>query len=159
MRPFLTPVTALLLGLSVTACSPVVATRGNLADPERVAEIKQGSSRMEDVAAILGSPTAVGTFDQTVWYYIGQRTEKTAFFDPEVVERRVVVVRFDPAGTVAELKVLTEADGQEIEIVDRATPTAGREMTVLEQLLGNIGRVGAPAGRSPINPNTGTRLP
>ncbi|MCG5239168.1 outer membrane protein assembly factor BamE [Azospirillum doebereinerae] len=132
-----------LPGLAASGCAPTVATRGNLTDPELVAELQPGQSRRDDVAAVLGTPTSVGTFDPNVWYYIGQKTEKTAFFQPEVVERRVVIVRFDDAGTVREIKKLDKSNGQDIEMVDRSTPTAGREMSFLEQMMGNVGRFSA----------------
>lgn len=131
------------LGLAVSACSPVVATRGNLTDPDRLAEVKAGQATRGDVAAILGTPTSAGTFDPNVWYYIGQKTEKVAFFQPDVVERRVVIVQFDEAGVVKEIKQLDESNGQDIEMVDRTTPTAGRELSFIEQMLGNVGRFSA----------------
>ncbi|AWK86864.1 outer membrane protein assembly factor BamE [Azospirillum thermophilum] len=134
---------AVLLGLAVTGCSPIVATRGNLTDPERVAELQPGQSRRDDVVAVLGSPTSVGTFDQNTWYYIGQKTEKIAFFEPDVIERRVVIVKFDDAGTLREVKKLDETNAQQVEMVERTTPTAGREMTFLEQMMGNVGRFSA----------------
>jgi len=139
------------LGLAVSACSPSVATRGNLTDPDRLAEIKAGQTRRDDVAGILGTPTSVGTFDPNVWYYIGQKTEKIAFFQPTVLERRVVIVHFDDAGVVSEIKQLDESNAQDIEMVDRTTPTAGREMGFLEQMLGNVGRFSAKdaKGRGP----------
>ena len=99
-------------------------------------------------ADILGTPTSVGTFDQNVWYYIGQKTEKVAFFQPSVMERRVVVVHFDDSGVVKEMKQLDASDGQEVEIVDRSTPTAGRELSFLEQMLGNVGRFSAKDSRN-----------
>lgn len=135
---------SVLLALGfVTACAPVVATRGNIADPDRVAQIKKGQSRMEDVSGLLGSPSQIGTFDNTVWYYIGQRTESTAFFEPEVVERRIVSVQFDDKGVVTDVKTVDGTDkGEEIEFVDRSTPTRGREMTFFEQLMGDVGRFG-----------------
>ena len=139
------------LGFAVSACSPTVATRGNMADPDRIAEIKAGQSRREDVADILGTPTSVGTFDQNVWYYIGQKTEKTAFFEPEVTERRVVIARFDDAGVLREIRTLDKSNGQDIDLVERTTPTAGREMGFLEQMMGNVGRFSAKdaKGRGP----------
>ncbi|HEY0836763.1 MAG TPA: outer membrane protein assembly factor BamE [Azospirillum sp.] len=132
-----------LLGLGVTACAPTVATRGNMADPDRIAAVKVGQSTRDEVASVLGTPTSVGTFDPNVWYYIGQTTEKTAFFQPEVVERRVVVVQFDDGGVVRDLKTLDRSQGRDVEIVDRSTPTHGREMSFLEQMIGNVGRFAA----------------
>lgn len=145
--------TALLSG----ACTPIVATRGHMADPERLAEIKAGTSTRDDVANLLGSPSQIGTFDQNVWYYIGQRTEKVAFYEPEVVERKVVVIHFDQTGKVADLKQLDMAAGQEVELVDRATPTSGRELGLLEQLVGNVGKFGGKQGGMMSGP--GSRRP
>jgi outer membrane protein assembly factor BamE (lipoprotein component of BamABCDE complex) len=59
---------AALLGVAVTACAPTVATRGNMADPDRIAQVKVGQSTRDEVASVLGTPTSVGTFDQNVWY-------------------------------------------------------------------------------------------
>lgn len=134
---------AALLGVALTACTPTVATRGNLTDPDLVAQVKTGTSTRDEVANLLGTPTAVGTFDQKVWYYIGQKTEKTAFFKPDVLERRVVVVHFNDAGVVSDLKTLDHNQGQDIEMVERTTPTHGKEMGFLEQMIGNFGRFSA----------------
>ena len=134
---------AALLGLTAAACAPTVATRGNMTDPEAVASIKTGTTTRAEVAGLLGTPTSMGTFDSNVWYYIGQTTEKTAFFMPDVKERRVVVVHFNDAGVVSDLKTLDASNGQDIEMVERTTPTHGREMGFLEQMIGNFGRFGA----------------
>ena len=138
-----------LLGLAVSACAPTVATRGNMVDPDTVAVLKPGVSRREDVAAFLGTPTSVGTFNQNVWYYIGQKTEKIAFFEPDVTERRVVIVQFDDAGLVQDVKTLDASQGQDIEIVSRSTPTAGRELGFLEQVMGNVGRFSSKENKGP----------
>lgn len=132
-----------LLGLTATACAPTVATRGNMTDPEAVAAIKTGATTRDQVASLLGTPTSVGTFDSNVWYYIGQKTEKTAFFKPDVLERRVVVVHFNDSGVVSDLKTLDHSQGLDVEMVERTTPTHGREMGFLEQMIGNFGRFSA----------------
>ena len=134
--------TALAAGLAfaLSACGPVTATRGNLVDNDRLQQIQVGQSDANDVFALLGSPTSVSTFDRRVWYYIGERTEQVAFLDPDITERRVLMIRFDEAGTVTELNELDADDAVDVDPVDRATPTLGRQITILEQLLGNFGR-------------------
>ncbi|HYE47682.1 MAG TPA: outer membrane protein assembly factor BamE [Caulobacter sp.] len=129
-----------LIAAALAACSPVVATRGHMVDPDRLAEVKVGESTRDDVQTILGSPTNISTFDPNVWYYVGQRVENAAFFRPDVTERRVVAVRFDDADRVAEIQQIGLDAAQEIELVERTTPTSGREFGVLEQLFGNFGR-------------------
>ena len=39
-----------------------------------------------------------------------------------------------------DVKILGLEDAQKIEMVDRVTPTAGKELTILKQIFGNIGR-------------------
>ncbi|EWY39272.1 membrane protein [Skermanella stibiiresistens SB22] len=140
-----------LLGLTVAACSPTIDTRGNLAEKARLDQIQPGVSTRDDVAVTLGTPSTVGTFDPNTWYYIGSRTEKTAFFRPEVVERKIVVVKFNEDGTVATLNEMDHNAGQQVELVERTTPTAGRDMNFIEQMLGNVGRFSGG--------NTGLRQP
>ncbi|ACI98736.1 outer membrane protein assembly factor BamE [Rhodospirillum centenum] len=134
--------TLLLLtaGLALAGCSPIVATRGNLTDTQRLSEIQPGSTSRDQVQYLLGYPTATGTVDPNVWYYIGRRTEQTAFFQPDVVEQRIVRIRFDGNGTVA---ALDEIDGNAARAIDPSeatTPTVGHDMSFLEQLVGNLNR-------------------
>ncbi len=46
------------------------------------------------------------------------------------------------------------ADGKDISMVSRITPTAGKEMTILEQIMGNVGRFSGP--RQESNPGAPT---
>ncbi|CCQ73822.1 Putative small membrane lipoprotein [Magnetospira sp. QH-2] len=127
-------------GLTVGACSPRIDTRGNLPEDEMLAELRVGEYTREDVMDILGSPSATSEFGNQTWYYISKRTETTAFWAPEVKDRKVIVVRFDDKGRVAAIDKVGLEEGNFVETVDRETPTAGHELTVFEQLFGQIGR-------------------
>ena len=81
-------------------------------------------------------------FGEETWYYISERKETTAFFAPDLAERKVLIVRFDDEGYVSALETLNAEDGRAVEPVDRETPTAGNEITILQQLLGNLGKYG-----------------
>jgi outer membrane protein assembly factor BamE (lipoprotein component of BamABCDE complex) len=139
-QPFGRILLAGLLASGLVACAPQVDTRGNLPDPETVLEVQPGVHDRDQVATILGSPSTVATFEDDTWYYISRRTEKIAFFEPEVVDQQVLVVKFGQDGLVADMAVYGMEDGQVIEPVERTTPTSGRELTILQQLFGNIGR-------------------
>lgn len=148
------PALALVLALAATACAPIVNTRGNMVEAERLARIQPGKSTADDVLDILGTPTSVGAFDTRSWYYIGQVTERTAFFTPEVVDRKVVSIQFQPNGVVKDVRQIDRAAEKDLEMVDRATPTAGHDMGFLEQLLGNVGKFN-PNSRASRGPVTG----
>jgi len=128
------------LVLSLSACAAQQETRGYVPDEDRIAEVVKGVHDRNSVERLLGSPSAVSTFENSTWYYITRKTEKVAFFDEEVTDQQVVAVVFDDAGIVSDIRRYTLEDGQEVALVDRETPTRGRELTILEQLLGNLGR-------------------
>lgn len=132
---------AALLALSLTSgCDSRQDTRGSLPSAEQIALISPGVHSRDDVRALLGAPSAVSTFDENTWYYIGRRTSQWAFFNRSILEQQVLIVRFAPDGEVRQVSRLEKKDGREIEIVERETPSAGRKLGLLEQLFGNIGR-------------------
>jgi len=128
------------VAFALTACTGRVNTRGNLPDPERIAEIKVGQHSRQDVADILGSPSSTAIFDRETWYYISKRTKTVAFFEPDLQERQVLVLRFDKNGVVSNVETLGIEDGRRIQPVERETPTAGNTLGFFEQILGNLGR-------------------
>jgi outer membrane protein assembly factor BamE (lipoprotein component of BamABCDE complex) len=131
--------------LLATACTPVTAQRGNLVENERLEQLKVGQMTRVEVLNLLGTPTSRATFDQDTWYYIGQITEQTAFFEPDVIERRIIRLTFDNAGTLNSVDQINMDQAQTVQMVDRETPTRGKELGFLEQMMGNLGRFNPPA--------------
>lgn len=137
---------ALLAGAA--ACTPTVDMRGNQPHPDVLAQIVPGKTTRDDVTVLLGTPSTVLTYGEETWHYISSKTERVAFFEPKTIERNVVTVRFDAGGKVAKVEQMGLESGKDIQLVDRETPTAGKEMSILEQLLGNVGRFSKPAAGS-----------
>ena len=129
-----------ILALGLGACAKDIRVRGNIPDSEVVAKINPGIHSRIDIQSLLGSPSTVSTFQDSKWYYIGQKSTQFAFFEQEVLERTVLVVSFDAAGLVVTTQTYALKDGQPIDPVDRITPTEGRDLSILQQLLGNIGK-------------------
>lgn len=131
---------AAFVSLSAGGCTPTVDQRGNLPHPDLLAMVQPGKSTQEDVLSYLGTPSSTIAYGGETWHYISAKTETTAFFEPKLLERRVVSVVFDDRGIVRDVTFRGIEDGRDIETVDRITPTAGKEMSILEQLIGNVGR-------------------
>jgi len=125
--------------------------RGNRVDEEMLKEITPGVASRADVTAVLGSPSATGTFDQREWYYISSVTHIRPARTPGVENQRVVVVRFNEAGIVEGIDRKGEADMRNVSVVERTTPVPGNERSLLQALFGNIGRFG-PAPTQPVTP-------
>ncbi len=129
-----------LFTLSVSACTAAVDLQGNQPDPQQLGQIKPGSTTRNQVLELLGTPSTAMTFGDESWQYISARTETVAFFKPEVKDRQVVSISFDPQGVVKEVLTRGLTDGQNVTMVARQTPTVGKDLSILEQLLGNVGR-------------------
>lgn len=126
--------------LVVTACEPVIELRGNLPPPDQIALVKVGASSRDDVQAFLGTPSNISPFGDETWHYISSVFERQAFFEPVIKERKVISVIFDRNGVVRALDTKALADGKDVTPIDRETPSAGKEMTILQQLMGNVGK-------------------
>jgi outer membrane protein assembly factor BamE (lipoprotein component of BamABCDE complex) len=132
---------ALLAGAVVSGCSPVVARQGFQVQDAQPRDVKVGEDNKSSVLAKLGSPSAVSTFQPNIWYYISQTSETYTYHLPQVSQRDVVVITFDKSSdAVSNVDTLGFKDGHKIAYNKRETPTRGRELTALEQLLGNVGR-------------------
>ncbi|MFQ5783847.1 MAG: outer membrane protein assembly factor BamE [Alphaproteobacteria bacterium] len=125
---------------AASACSPTVSQRGNLPDPVTLEKILPGEATRRDVARTLGSPSSVATFGDEVWYYISSRVERFAFYSPKVTEQQIVAIAFDDTGTVRSIERYGLEDARKIDPVARTTPTSGKTLTILQQLVGNVGR-------------------
>lgn len=143
------------LTLALCACEPTYANRGNILDADKLAEIKVGLSTREDVATKLGTPTEVSTFDDKTWYYVGRQTRQYSFLDPEVIKQQAIEVHFDDKGTVTALKKLDLSGARDVETAAGATPTYGRNDTLLRQLLGDVAHPSV-AGQRTANPGGGS---
>lgn len=135
-----------LAGLGAAACSPVQDQHGFVSEgPIEAAPVQVGVDTMETVQARLGSPSTVGVFDETAWYYVATTTDRFAFYNPRTSDRQVLVVRFSPDQVVTSVQHFGMERGQVVNYADAETPTRGRELGLLEQLFGTIGR-GPPVG-------------
>jgi outer membrane protein assembly factor BamE (lipoprotein component of BamABCDE complex) len=130
----------LAVALAAGACTPRIDQRGNKPDEDQVVLINPGVDDKNRVAELIGTPSVISTFNDRTWYYISKRTETVAFLDPETVDQEVLAISFDDSGVVDNMRIYGPEDGRTIAYVDRTTPTEGNELTLIQQLLGNLGR-------------------
>lgn len=144
--------------LALLGCEPTIATRGDILDPDKLAEIKVGTSTREDVANKLGTPTEVSTFDDKIWYYVGRETKQYSFLDPETIKQSGVEIQFNDSGVVTAIDPLNPQLAENIEPASGSTPTYGRNDTFWKQLLGDVGHT-MPGGMQPGQTTPGQTMP
>lgn len=142
--------------LTVAACENSTAIRGFSPSPGSVDKLEVNTQSREDVQRLIGSPSAVATFNPNVWYYISEKQESWGPKRPWISEQNVIQITFNDSGRISSLKYYDLEDAKEITMVARITPTSGKELTVLEQLLGNVGKFTGPAKQTGGNPGAPT---
>lgn len=135
--------TALVLALAVGGLSSCqtseVFHNGYVVDEAALALVPEGSSR-EQVLLSLGTPSTTATFDTEVFYYISQkRVRSVAFMKQRLVEQQILAIYFDKDGVVAQRANYTMQDGKVFDTISRTTPTGGKDLTFLQQLLAGGG--------------------
>lgn len=127
--------------LAVGGCTTITSHSGYQAIDTNPADLAVGADTKSTVRAKLGSPSVTSTFDPNVWFYVSQIKARAAFRRPQIIKRDIVALGFDKDTEVLKtLDTLSLKDGKVIAFNGRETPTRGREMTILEQLLGSVGR-------------------
>ena len=132
---------ALSATVLAAGCAPVVGQNGFQSVDSRPADIVAGTDTRQTVLTKLGTPSTTSAFESdTIWYYMSQITEKYTYNRPQVTQRLVTEITFNEAGGVSAVRTLGLDDGERLAMNARETPTRGRQLTILEQLLGNVAR-------------------
>lgn len=148
-----------LAGFAASGCTPVVSKRGYIPNPVAEASITVGKDTKTTIEKKLGDPSTRATFGGASWYYITSVQKQIAFFNPDVVKRNILAIHFNKAGTVTSMHHYGLKDGHVVAFETRETPTPGRELTFLQQLLNStpgvpLGGANGPGG-SQRNPGGG----
>ena len=132
--------TALIVLLTLSGCVKEYYNHGYSFDSDSISSIAVGKSSYDDVIDALGSPTSESTYGVKTVYYISNKTEKTAFLDPKVVEQRVLEINFDSKGIASNINEYSTADRNKIDFASDETSIEGNRVILLEQILGNVGK-------------------
>jgi outer membrane protein assembly factor BamE (lipoprotein component of BamABCDE complex) len=140
--------------LATGACAPITSYSGfQTVDADPAKDVALGTDTKSTVRGKLGTPSATSTFDPNVWFYMNQIKERVAFRRPRVVERQVTAIAFDKESEqVTAVNNYTLKDGRVIAYNEHETPTRGRQLSIMEQILGTV-------GRGTVLPNSDDGLP
>lgn len=120
-------------------CTRIKSSSGYIVDEALVASVQPGVDNKASVERTLGQPTWASEFDRNSYYYVSRNTEQIAFLTPKPTEQSVIIISFDPRGTVTKV----ERDGLDkvvsIKMSKDKTPVLGKETGIIQDLFGNIG--------------------
>lgn len=129
-----------LLALGACADLRIEARQGYMPDQGLIEKVRPGVHDLTSVRRLLGAPATKADFNGQTWIYVTRYTRRVAFLPEDVISQQVLTIKFDDIGVVKELKQFSLKDGKKVEMLEDTTPTHGSELTILQQLLGNLGR-------------------
>lgn len=139
--PFLSCLVVVFIVFSVSSCVKSVTTRGYIIEPELLEDLTVSVTTKQDVLQKLGSPSVASTFGEESWYYIHSKMEAVAFYKPRVIEQDIIAIEFHTNGTIQSINRYTIKDRKQIAYIEDITKMGGSRLGVMEQLLGNVGKV------------------
>lgn len=134
---------ALVLVASVAACAPVYRNHGYVPSEEELALVEVGKDTRETVGQKIGRPSTSGLLNDVGWFYVQSRYKHFGPREPKEVDRQVLAVTFNEAGTVSNIARYGLEDGRVVEISRRVTETNVKGVSFIQQILGSFGRVQA----------------
>jgi outer membrane protein assembly factor BamE (lipoprotein component of BamABCDE complex) len=138
--------------VGLTGCQTgEVLNGGYIFDQQSLDLVPVGASR-EQVLLSLGTPSTTATFDGEVFYYISQKRDRpVAFMKPRLIDQNILAIYFDKDGVVKQRANYSLKDGRVFDMISRTTPTGGKDLTFLQQILSGAGASGAGAAKNVLN--------
>lgn len=140
LRQTIITLTVLCAALTTSACTQRMETHGSIIKQERLDSIKIGSHTRNNVAELLGSPSAIATFNDKRWYYFTEKAVVHSLGRGELMEREIIIVDFNEEGTVSALTFKTEDDSNKIQLSKETTKTHGQTLGIIDQFINNLGQ-------------------
>jgi outer membrane protein assembly factor BamE (lipoprotein component of BamABCDE complex) len=138
VRATLPAFVALALGAAMlAACGAQIDRHGHVFIDVDLQQIQPGMSK-DQVANVLGSPDTTSTIGGDAYYYISTTQKTVAFLKPYEIDRQVVAVYFNSGQTVQQVAHYGLKDGIVVNYYKGETPARGKDLTLLEQLFGNL---------------------
>jgi outer membrane protein assembly factor BamE (lipoprotein component of BamABCDE complex) len=124
-----------LMCAALGACTGEQFQKGYILPPGALEQIPIGASQ-DQVLIVLGTPSTVATVSGDVFYYISQKSQRSAAFMPyDVVDQRVVAVYFDKNRKVTRLANYGLKDGKVFDFQTGRTETGGRDLNYLRGIF------------------------
>ena len=129
-----------ILLIFLASCAPEQQIRGVSIKKHQLDRLITNQTTKQEVLDILGSPSSVTSFGDNVWYYIIQKRLKKAFFKADIQEYIAYELTFTEQNILQNITTYDQNDTRSIEFLQNTTPTVGTETSVIQQLLGNVGK-------------------
>ena len=122
-----------------TSCVNKKIVNGQIPDGEMLTKLRLNEDNKQVIDQLLGSPSFKGEFGDNSYYYFSTISDKIAFLEPDVIEQKIIQLKFDDKDILDKIYLYEKNDSKEILMSSNFTKTTGREISILEQMISNFG--------------------
>lgn len=140
MISFIIRVASTILMLLALSNCQTIESRGQAIDDSTLLTIKGKGLSKSEVRDLIGTPTIIPDYTPNTWYYVHRSLSRRAWFEPKVIEQKIVKITFNQNGNSQEVIVLNDIHQDNLKIANECTKTYGTELNGLQKFVRNIGR-------------------
>lgn len=125
--------------LGLTACTAQYRNHGYIPSEDDLANVIVGVDTRNSVTETIGAPSTQSFIDERGYYYVRSRVRHYGMLEPEVINREIVAISFDSAGTVQNIERYGLEDGRVVTLSRRVTDVPGGSPSFLKRILSALG--------------------
>lgn len=126
--------------LLLAGCAAIYRNHGYVPSDVDLETIQVGVSTQDDVATLIGRPSAAALLNDKGWYYVQSRFKQVGPKKPEEIDRQVVAITFAENGVVENVERFGLADGRVVPLSRRVTDSNIQGVSFLRQLFSSFGQ-------------------
>ncbi len=132
---------AALCLIAVAACTAQYRNHGYVPPAEDLQKLVVGVDTRATVDDVIGAPSASGLLSDGDYYYVRSRMREYGPRRPQVVDRKVVAISFNPDDTIRNIETFGLQDGMVVPLTRRVTDSSVVGNGLLRQIFGNFGNI------------------
>lgn len=139
LRTYLAGIISVFFLLTISGCQSI-DVRGQFVSDNAINQVNSEKPTQEELIVMIGTPTYIPDYSPNTWYYIQRSLARKAWFDPKVVQQRIVKITFTKNKRVCEATLLENLQNEAIVANSAFTKTHGTEQSSIQKFVKNIGR-------------------
>ena len=128
-----------LLLLMQFNCSGITSNNGYMPVMEDIESLSVKKTTVEKAKYLLGEPALIIGKSKPVFVYFSQASRKLFFFEKQIIERNLLVLRFNKRKRLSKIEKFSLTDGKDFKISKSNTDLSDREKSLIANLFSNIG--------------------